>query len=255
MAQRTRTLLAVLALAAALAACAPSTDDRRQEVQQLTEPVRYYPTQTGVRWSYLPSGAPLSDPRVRMTVEGPTVLEGEVWIATSMVGRGLDVRWYRQLRSDGVYLAREERPGTIITFDPPIRELPREGDLRVGQTWSGTTTAQLRFPEARPENREATLEVQYVTTVVDRREVTVAAGSFEVFVLNFTSRSLDEEGEVVEELTQEIWFAPFVGEVRTENGYFLVDANFLDRERAEEDGRAVVQDEDAPDADGDGEER
>jgi len=57
--------------------------------------------------------------------------------------------------------------------------------------------------------------------------VTVAAGTFEVFVLNFTSRTLDEDGVVLEELTQETWFAPYLGEVRTENGFFLVDSNLL----------------------------
>jgi hypothetical protein len=71
-----------------------------------------------------------------------------------------------------------------------------------------------------------------VTTVVDRREVTVTAGTFEVFVLNFTSRTTDESGEVVDELTQETWFAPYLGEVRTENGFFLVDSNLLGLPRA-----------------------
>lgn len=240
MVRRTPAFLLILSLLVVLAACAPAAEDgERQAVEQLSDPVGYYPTQTGVRWSYLPNGAQLSDPRVEVTVEGPTVLDGETWIATHMEGRGLDVRWFRQERDDGIYLAREERPGLEIEFDPPLRELPGEGELRTGLTWNGETTASVTFPEATEENRHATRELSYRTTVVDRRTVTVAAGEFEVFVLNFTSRQTDEDGEVVDELTQEFWYAPFVGEVRTENEFYLVDGNFLDAPDEDEDAETA----------------
>jgi hypothetical protein len=224
----TWTLALLLLLAAG---CAPAAQEEAEVVTRPTGPLRYVPVATGATWTYLPDRATLDEPRVRLTVEGPTVVDGEVRTAWHQVGRGLDVRWFREHREDGTYLVREERPGTIIRFDPPIKEIPT-GPLRVGQTWSGRTTASLRFPEAEPENRTSSLEVDWVTTVVDRREVTVAAGTFEVFVLNFTSRTTDAEGTVVDELTQETWFAPYLGEVRTENGFFLVDSNLLGLPRA-----------------------
>lgn len=231
-----RTLL-LLACAATLAACAPTVDER-VEVQQLTEPLTYYPNQTGARWEYLPDAARLTDPRLVRTVEGPTVLDGEVWTAWRTAGRGLDQTAFRQNRSDGVYMKRRLRPGSIITFDPPIREFPAPGELRVGATWSGETTALLEFPEAEVENRSSTLDLTYTYTVVDQRDVELLAGEFEIFVVNLVTRTFDEDGAVVEELQQETWFVPFVGEVRTDNGYFLVDSNVLDEE--EEDPAAAA---------------
>lgn len=223
----------VLGFVLALSACAPTADER-VDVQQLTEPITFYPNQTGARWEYLPDGARLSDPKLVRTVQGPTVLDGEVWTAWRTAGRGLDLTAYRQTRADGVFVKRRLRPGTIITFDPPIREFPSESELRVGATWAGETTADLQFPTAAPENRSATLELTYTYTVVDRRSVTLLAGTFEVFVVNLVTRTFDEEGGIVEELQQESWFVPFIGEVRTDNGYFLVESNVL--EEPAEDG-------------------
>jgi hypothetical protein len=60
---------------------------------------------------------------------------------------------------------------------------------------------------------------------VDRRRVTVAAGSFDVYVLNLVTQTLAADGPG-EKLTQEIWFSPYVGEVRTDSGYYLVEMNF-----------------------------
>ncbi len=219
-------LLAVAAIVLLVGACAPAASEETEAVTTPTGPVAYVPRPTGAAWSYLPDRATLDQPRVVVRIEGPTVVDGQVRTAWRMVGRGLDVRWFREHREDGTYLVREERPGTAIAFDPPILEMV-PGPLRVGQIWSGATTATVRFPEAEPENRTSTLALEWNTTVVDRRTVTVAAGEFEVFVLNFTTRTLDEDGVVLEELTQETWFSPYLGEVRTENGFFLVDSNLL----------------------------
>jgi len=219
-------LLAAAAIVLLIGACAPAASEETEAVTTPTGPVAYVPRATGAAWAYLPDRATLDEPRVVVRVEGPTVVDGTVRTAWRMVGRGLDIRWFREHRDDGTFLVREERPGTVITFDPPIQEMVT-GPLRVGQIWSGATTATVRFPEAAPENRTSTLALDWVTTVVDRRTVTVAAGTFEVFVLNFTTRTLDEDGTVLEELTQETWFSPYLGEVRTENGFFLVDSNLL----------------------------
>lgn len=213
---------------AVLAACAPTQSEERVTVEQLTEPIGYYPQQTGATWRYLPDNARLGDPAVVLRVEGPTVIDGDVWIAFHMVGLGLDVGWFRQFRPDGVYLKREVRPGTEITFDPPIRELPEQGAMRVGTTWNGSTTARVFYPQATPENQRDEIDVDYRFTVVDERTVTVAAGTFDVYVINFITRSLDADGGIREELTQETWFSPFIGDVKTENDFFLVGANFLD---------------------------
>ncbi|MDQ3399145.1 MAG: hypothetical protein M3511_15555, partial [Deinococcota bacterium] len=117
-------------------------------------------------------------------------------------------------------------PGALIDYDPPLHELPAEAALRVGASWGGVTTAQLFFPQAREENQRAEVRLDYRYTVVDRRNVSVAAGDFDVFVINLEGRRFDDEGLPRETLRQELWFAPYIGEVRTRTGFFLVAANF-----------------------------
>ena len=229
-----RTAACALAALALLAACAPTASEERVEVLQLTEPLTFYPNQTGAWWQYLPDGARLSEPRLIRAIEGPTVVDGDVWIAWRTSGRGIELTSLRQTRPDGVFLKRRVRPGSIATFDPPIQEFPPQSQLRVGATWAGETRATLEFPEADPENRLAELDLTYTYTVVDQRQVELLAGSFEVFVVNLVTRTFDEDGAIVEELQQETWFVPFVGEVRTDNGYFLVESNVLAEEEEEE---------------------
>ncbi len=220
-------LSAPLFLLLLLAACAPAGSDARVGVQQLTEPISFYPAQTGARWEYLPNGVKLDDPRIVETIEGPSVLDGEVWIAWHLVGRGLDITRYRQYRPDGVFLKREDKIGTQITFDPPLREYPAAADLRVGANWSGHTTVTVDTPSSNSPTAKRTLDVDYVYTVVDRRTVTLASGTFEVFVVSFTSRTLDENADITSELTQQHWFAPNIGDVRDEVNNFLVASNVL----------------------------
>jgi hypothetical protein len=207
-----------------LAACTPTTDERRVEVEQLTEPISFYPFQAGARWEYLPDRARLTDPTTVVAVQGPTVVGNEVWVAWHARGRGLDQTSYRQARAGGVFLLREERLGTTFTFDPPLQEYPAEGQLRVGATWSGTSTVRLSADAGKQQHA---FRFDYVYTVVDRRTVTLPAGEFDVFVIDFTTRTFDDGGNVMEELTQQTWFAPYVGEVRTRTGQVLVGSNVI----------------------------
>jgi hypothetical protein len=208
-----------------IAACAPVPDPGRVAVQQLVATPSFYPQETGIQWAYLRDGALLDDPRYIETIEGPAVLDGDVWIAFRLVGGGQDVTHYRQFRSDGVYLRRQVRPGATIDFDPPIREMPAESELRVGLTWRGETVADQRYPSAAPGLQRISVPVEYVYTVVDRRPVSVAGASYDVFVVDRTVRQYDDTGAVTEELVRTTWFEPFVGTVRHENGWFLVETN------------------------------
>lgn len=210
-----------------LAGCAPTADDPgRVEIEQLTQELSYFPHQTGAVWRYLPEGASLGDVRVNRRVEGPAILEGDTWIAWRSEAPGFIYTYYRQYRDDGVYLRERRSASDRLTFDPPLQEYPSERQMRVGASWGGVTTATAYFPEARPENRQAELTFEYEYRIVDERQVTVAAGRFDVFVINLDTKVRDEDGEVVETLQQEVWFTPYVGEVRTEQGHFLVETNF-----------------------------
>lgn len=220
-----------LLLLLVLAACAPTAQEGQVTVQQLTEPISFYPSQAGARWEYLPDRARLSDPVTVVQVEGPTVLENEVWVAWNARGRGLDQMSYRQARPDGVFLVREERLGTTFTFDPPLQEFPPQGQLRVGATWSGQTTVHLSADQGK---QQRDLPFDYVYTVVDQRTVNVPAGEFEVFVIDFTTRSYDDEGNLVDQLTQQTWFSPYVGEVRTRTGQVLIASNVIQADPSQE---------------------
>ena len=56
--------------------------------------------------------------------------------------------------------------------------------------------------------------------------VRVPAGTFDVFVINLVTDQLTESGSVASSLTQELWYSPYVGEVRSVGGYYLVGLNF-----------------------------
>ena len=204
-----------------LAACAPAPQER-VEVTQVTEKPTYYPHGTGTLWRYLPEGEAEDAQALVQVVEGPTILEGQRLTAWRTTGRGLETRSFRDYREDGVYLVRESGPGYVTTLSPGVREWPRAGTLRLGSSWGGEATAKITFTDA---GREQTLRLAYTYTVVDRRTVETTAGTFDVFVIAFESTSFDEEGRVQDTLRQELWFQPFVGEVRTENDMYLVEAN------------------------------
>ena len=215
---------AVIVVALFVSACTPTTQsDDRVGVLQLTDPITYYPFQTGAAWEYLQQGARLTDPRTTVVVEGPTVVDNGVWIGWRLIGPAREKRSYRQVNANGVFLHSEVRLGiTTLTYDPPIQEYPPQGSLRVGALWTGETDVTLQlYDGSEPEVRH----LAYTYTVVDRRTVTVPAGKVDVFVINLTSRLFDEDGTQVDEETYETWFSPYVGEVRLNTGHVLMRSN------------------------------
>lgn len=216
-------ILRPFVLCVLLAACAPAPAERVSVVQRAAPPT-YYPHPTGALWRYLPEGEAEDAPALVQQVEGPTVTGGARLTAWRASGRGLETRTYRDYREDGVYISRETGPGYVTTISPPIREWPRAGTLHVGARWGGEAVATVTFTEADAQE-EVRLEYRY--EVVDRRPVETTAGAFDVFVIAFESRSYGPGRRTQETLRQEVWFAPFVGEVRTDNGLFLVETNML----------------------------
>lgn len=216
------------ALLTVMAACAPATApvERTAAVEQLSRAVGYYPDQAGARWEYLPDNAPVDDPRVVQIVEGPRVVNGRTLISHLTRGGGAEERKYRSIDAQGVNLYMRTVPGAQTSFDPPIMEFPPAGQVVRGASWGGTTVASTHFPAAKPEFRNETQQIRYRYTVVDRRNVRVPAGSFDVYVINLVTDQLDQAGNVTNSLTQELWYSPYAGEVRSVGGYFLVGLNF-----------------------------
>jgi len=213
----------------ALAACAPTGSTEAVEVQQLSGAVSYYPQEAGATWQYLPTGSNISDPKVTQVIEGPTVLDGDLWVVSRLQGLGIDNRWFRKYGPDGVTLLKEQRPGQEVSYDPPLQEFPPPNTLRVGTTWGGDTVATVFYPSAKGEERLQTYPVEYRYTVVDSRPVNLQAGNFDVFVIDFEARFLGEDRNVVTTQTLTTWFTPFIGEVKTENDFFLVATNTAGR--------------------------
>ncbi len=204
-----------------LAACAPAPAARVSVVQP-TEPPTYYPHATGSAWRYLPEGEAEDAPALEHRVLGPTVIGGERLTEWRATGRGLETRTYRIYDETGVYIPRETGPGYVTTISPPIREWPRAGTLNVGSSWGGDAVATVTFTEA--DAREE-VRLEYRFEVVDRRPVETPAGTFDVFVIAFESRSVGPEQGTGETLRQEVWFEPFIGEIRTDNALFLLETN------------------------------
>ena len=210
-----------------LAACAPSAATApRTSVEQLARSVGYYPDAAGARWEYLPDNAPLDDPRVIQLVEGPRVVGDRTLISHLTWGAAAEERKFRSIGPDGVKLYSRTVPGAQTTFDPPITEYPAPAQLGRGASWGGTTRASTFYPDQRPEFQHEELDIRYRYTVVDRRSVRVPAGTFDVFVINLVTEQLDEAGQVSHRLTQELWYSPYVGEVRTVSGFYLTGLNF-----------------------------
>lgn len=229
--------LASLLVLSCLAACAPAAAPR-VSVTQLAEAPTYYPHPTGARWRYLAEGEPQDAAPLVQGVEGPTLVEGRPLVAWRRVGRGFETRTFRDYRGDGVFVPRIAGPGYVTTITPPLQEWPRAGTLAVGSSWGGEAVATITFTEA---DEQETLRLRYRYEVVDERPVTTTAGTFTVFVVASESRSVGPDGRTREELRQEVWFTPFVGEVRTDTGLVLTDTNLPLGDAAAPDGAVAPE--------------
>lgn len=218
----TRPLLAALVLAVTLlAACAPTATrpPSLNQVRSAAERVSYYPVDTGLEWAYHEAEEDLANRPLRVVGEGVALVTGGTAHKVRTYGRGLDVTRY-YLRGDGLHLALEDRPGVRIEYLPPITVYPPEGTLEVGARWGGSTIAYMSFLDAAPGQRSSRVNMEYFYTVIDERTVTTAAGDFRVYVIDLTATEFNT-GRDAQALSQEIWFAPYIGEVRTPTGYYL----------------------------------
>lgn len=209
----------LMALALALAACAPQVT-QAPEARPLLEEKAFYPALPGLEWVYLPEGEPLSSPPYRLRVEGPALYEGQEALRFRFQGRGEDRVYYRQVGAFGVRLLGFQDPSARVVFTPPLLEYPPEALLAVGYRWGGTT--EVRVELLTPSSREPLAQgrLGYQMEVLEEREVRVPAGAFRVFRIRQVYQDARSQD------VREVWFAPRVGEVRTREGRLLVERNF-----------------------------
>ncbi|MFC5848031.1 hypothetical protein [Deinococcus petrolearius] len=185
--------------------------------------VSFYPQEAGLNWTYLAEGETPGQPAYTLRALGPTVFQNQPVLASQLTGRGADQTWYRTSGADGVQLLGFRKPGVTVTLSPAWREAPPENAWRVGLSWEGSSRITVVSDDGREQARGL---LRYRYDVQDRREVRTPAGAFTVYVV---TRQISDDVGGLFPATQQYWFAPYVGEVRTPEGLLLTGRNFAPR--------------------------
>ncbi len=215
--QRTRhhTTLA-LALLVLLGACTPSATrasfGANVDVHLDTELV-YHPRQAGITRTYQAEDDP---GRYVVTEHGPTLRDGLTQYLTHAVGLGRDTITYRTHTRHGVFRLHDQHATHTVTYQPPLHEYPPT--LAPGQRWGGTSHLTFHFPEKNIEHYD-TIEYQYA--VIERRSVTINNRNYDAYVIDFTATQASDGARI----TQQHWYAPHAGVVRTVDHLYLTSSN------------------------------
>ena len=213
--------LALLAAAPLLGACAPrAATPAAVGVTVPVGQVSFYPQQVGLTWTYLPEGEAASEPPYVLRGLGPTLFAGQSVTATQLSGRGADQTWYRVTGAGGQRLLGFRKPGVTVSLNPAWQEFPAEAAWRVGLAWEGQSSVTVLSDDGKVQ-AQGTLRYRY--QVQDRRRVSTAGGTFDVWVV---TRQISDDVGGLFPATQQLWFSPYVGEVRTPEGLLLTSRNF-----------------------------
>lgn len=218
-----------------LSGCIPSGTDTEKNPEvvaptSLAADISFYPKETGTTWHYLPDGYALDSIPVVRQIDGPRMAEGQLFIVDRTIGRGIDVTSYKQYNETGVYKAREVGPGYLLRLNPPIRELPAAENMQVGYAWNGSSKTEITFTDTSSLNRQQTFQTDYTYSIVDKRPVQLAGRQFQVFVINLESKLTKADG-TVDNLSKEIWYTPYYGEIRNSFEQYLVGGSIFDQKR------------------------
>ena len=214
-------LLGLLGLSLlALGACAPRAQTPgTASATTSVNAVSFYPAQGGLSWSYIPEGDQLNQPPYLLSALGATVFGNQPASAFRLSGRGADQTWYRQVNDAGILLFGFTKPGLTVNLTPPWREAPAKTDWKVGLTWEGQSKVQV-IQDGKVV-QEGTASYRY--TVTDQRRVSVSGQGYLVWVVN---RQINDDLGGLFPPSQDSWFTPFVGDVRTTEGLLLVGKNY-----------------------------
>lgn len=209
----------------ALTACTPRTAGPGPVVQGSTtaQSVSFYPREAGLSWSYLAEGESAGASPYTLRTLGPTLFGSQTVDATVLSGRGADQTWYRTVGEGGVRLYGIRKPGVTIRLEPPWQEFPAPGSWRLGLTWQGSSQVTILGDDGKVQ-AQGTLNYSYL--VQEQRRVSTPAGGFDVYVV---TRQISDTLGGLFPATQQLWFSPYVGEVRTPEGLLLTGRNFSAR--------------------------
>lgn len=214
--------LHVLLLPALLAACAPAQQARQAPVTASTSvsQVSFYPFQAGLNWSYLPDGDTQGGQPYTLKALGPSVFGSVQAQAYNLSGRGADQTSYRLISVQGVQLLGFRKPGLSVRLDPPWQEALAEGAWKVGLAWQGESSITVQSDDGRTN---VSGKVKYSYRVLDQRNVSIGTQSYRVWVVN---RQITDTVGGLFPASQEQWFMPYVGDIRTPEGLLLTGRNF-----------------------------
>ena len=214
--------LHVLLLPALLAACAPAQQARQAPVTASTSvsQVSFYPFQAGLNWSYQPDGDTQGGQPYTLKALGPSVFGSVQAQAYNLSGRGADQTSYRLISVQGVQLLGFRKPGLSVRLDPPWQEALAEGAWKVGLAWQGESNITVQSDDGRTN---VSGKVKYSYRVLDQRNVSIGTQSYRVWVVN---RQITDTVGGLFPASQEQWFMPYVGDIRTPEGLLLTGRNF-----------------------------
>lgn len=209
----------------ALTACTPRTGGPGPVVQGSTtaQSVSFYPREVGLTWSYLAEGETANTAPYTLRTLGPTLFGSQTVDASELSGRGALQTWYRTSGDGGVRLYGLRKPGVTIRLEPPWQEYPAQGAWKVGLTWQGASQVTVLGDDGKVQ---AQGQLNYSYLVQERRRVQTPAGGFDVYVV---TRQISDTLGGLFPATQQLWFTPYVGEVRTPEGLLLTGRNFTAR--------------------------
>ncbi|GGJ64842.1 hypothetical protein GCM10008939_05880 [Deinococcus aquiradiocola] len=214
--------LPALLLPLLLAACAPTQQKQEAPVTASTSVSRvsFYPSEAGLAWTYLPDGEDAGGVPYVLRATGPSLF-GNVQAQTfTLTGRGAQQTSYHLMSAQGSQLLGFRKPGLSVRLDPPWQELPPVDAWRVGLAWSGESNIAVQSDDGLTNTSG---KVNYSYRVLDQRDVTIRGRSYRVWVVN---RQITDTVGGLFPRSQEEWFTPYVGDVRTPEGLLLTDRNF-----------------------------
>lgn len=216
------TAVALLGLSALLSGCVPRTSKPDPKVETITPvgSVSFYPREPGLTWYYLLEGDSTSSAPYTLKSLGQTVYVGQTVQSYQLTGRGADQTWFRTTSQSGVKLLGLRKPGVNVYLDPPWQEYPAENAWKAGLTWQGQSRVTVSGDDGKVQ-AEGTLNYSYL--VQEKRRVQTPGGTFDVWVI--TRQMSDTVGGLFP-ATQELWFTPYVGEVKTPESLLLIGRNF-----------------------------
>ncbi|WP_407571141.1 hypothetical protein [Deinococcus altitudinis] len=211
-----------LLLSALLAACAPTQQAQQAPVSASTSvsQVSFYPYQAGLSWTYLPDGDTQGGQPYTLKALGPTLFGSVQAQAFNLSGRGADQTSYRLVSAQGTQLLGFRKPGLSVRLDPPWQEALAEGAWKVGLSWQGESNITVQSDDGKTN---VSGKVNYSYRVLDQRSVSIGGQNYRVWVVN---RQITDTVGGLFPASQEEWFMPYVGDVRTPEGLLLTGRNF-----------------------------